>query len=106
MHKDVHRGVERDPGAGGHGQEAEPHAHVEPLTDAGPVQQLRLLGRPRRVLPRLLGRLGAATWRQGGRSIRGSIRGGHGIRAPLRRPAPKAEFPSRRAATERLASEE
>lgn len=92
MHKDVHRRVERDPGAGGHGQEAEPHAHVEPLTDAGPVQQLRLLGRPRRVLPRLLGRLGAATWRQGGRSIRGPIRGGHGFR----RPGPKAAFPSRR----------
>lgn len=67
VHKDVHRGVERDPSAGGHRQEAEPHAHVEPLTDAGPVQQLRLVCRSGRVRRRLLWRLlrclGAATWR-------------------------------------------
>lgn len=68
MHKDIHWGVERDPGAGGHGQEAEPHAHVEPLTDAGTVQQLGFLCGPGRVLLRLLWRLGAATWRLGGRS--------------------------------------
>ena len=71
VHKDIHRGVKRDPGAGGHGQEAEPHAHVEPLTDAGTVQQLRLLCRPGGVLRRLLRRLGAATWRLGGRSTGG-----------------------------------
>lgn len=67
VHKDVHRGVERDPSAGGHRQEAEPHAHVEPLTDAGPVQQLRLVCRSGRVSRRLFWRLlcclGAATWR-------------------------------------------
>lgn len=72
VHKDIHRGVKRDPGAGGHGQEAEPHAHVEPLTDAGTVQQLRLLCRPSGVLRRLLRRLGAATWRLGGRSTGGA----------------------------------
>lgn len=71
VHKDIHGWVERDPRAGGHGQEAEPHAHVEPLTDAGSVQQLRLLRRPGRVLPRLLWRLGAATWKWGGRSSGG-----------------------------------
>lgn len=71
VHKDIHRRIERDPGAGGHGQEAEPHAHVEPLADAGPVKQLRLLRRPGRVLRRLLRRLGAATWRLGGRSTGG-----------------------------------
>lgn len=71
VHKDIHRGVERDPCAGGHGQEAEPHAHVEPLTDAGTVQQLRLLRRAGRVLRRLLRRLSAATWRLGRRSAGG-----------------------------------
>ena len=53
VHKDIHRGVEGDPRAGGHGQEAEPHAHVEPLTDACPVQQPRLLRRAGRILRHL-----------------------------------------------------
>ena len=61
VHKDIHRGVEGDPCASGHGQEAEPPVHVEPLTDAGTMQQLRLLRRAGRVLRRLLRRFGAAT---------------------------------------------
>ena len=71
VHKDIHQGVECDPCTGGHGQEAEPHAHVEPLTDAGTVQQLQLLRHAGRVLRHLLWRLSAATWRLGRRSAGG-----------------------------------
>lgn len=97
VHKDIHRGVERDPGAGGHGQEAEPHAHVEPLADAGTVQQLWLLCRPGRVLRRLLRRLSAATWRLGGRSA-----GGHGIGGPSQSPRRETRMSSLRADIRRL----
>lgn len=90
VHKDIHWGIERDPGAGSHGQEAEPHAHVEPFTDAGTVQQLRLLCRPGGVLRRLLRRLGAATWRLGGRSA-----GGHGTGRPSERAGREARCPAR-----------
>lgn len=102
VHKDIHRGVERDPCAGGHGQEAEPHAHVEPLTDAGTVQQLRLLRRAGRVLRRLLRRflrrLSAATWRLGRRSAGGP----RNWRTPSREPARRPEGPARGWTTRRL----
>lgn len=99
VHKDIHRRIERDPGAGGHGQEAEPHANVEPLADAGTVQQLRLLGRPGRVLLCLLRRLGAATWRLGGRSA-----GGHGIGGPSQRPGRETRVSSPRVNTQEAAT--
>lgn len=95
VHKDIYWGIERDPGAGGHGQEAEPHAHVEPFTDAGTVQQLRLLCRLGGVLRRLLRRLGAATWRLGGRSA-----GGHGTGRPSQRAGREARVSSPRVVTQ------
>lgn len=48
VHEDVERLLQSDSVPAAHGEEAETHAHVEPLADpAAPGQSLRLLGAPR-----------------------------------------------------------
>lgn len=90
VHEDIDGRVQRRAALGGHGEEAEAHADIEPLTDAGAVQRLGLVLGLGRVSGRLLARL--RTW---GETHRAAEPRGWGSRGSP--PGPAALHPSRAA---------
>lgn len=92
VHEDIDGRVQRRAALGGHGEEAEAHADIEPLTDAGAVQRLGLVLGLGRVSSRFLARL--RTWGETHRAAEPRGWGTSGVPRPPYRPGPAAPHPA------------